>query len=144
LRSTAFTACWLGFGKNVDFTVENVIIPQAQRSEGNIIELLDDLLRNPKNLGNATPEEWYNLMKENGCNPKPLRKGNVGKEDFARGGGFRVSWGGDKYFQYHPAGRNHHGGEAYYKLSSGSTGRVWLNLLGEPKSTSKEQNYERD
>ena len=45
------------------------------------------------------------------------------------GGGFKVNWGGDRILQYHPATGSHHNG-AYYKISSGKTGKVRIDLHG--------------
>lgn len=38
-----------------------------------------------------------------------------------------MNWGGDRILQYHPAKGSHHGG-AYYKLSSGETGTIRINI----------------
>ena len=81
-------------------------------------------------LANATPEEWYRFLKDNGYDPKPLGKGNFRNIPFEEGGGFIVHWGGDRILQYHPPGRTHHGADAYWKLSSGPTGTKRFNLNG--------------
>ena len=106
-------------------------IINASNIDDNILNTLDSLFTNPEYLGKATPETWYIYLERNGYNPKPLRKGNTGAINFEKGGGYKVNWGGDKMLQYHPAGRNHHGGYAYYKLSSGASGVMRFNLKGE-------------
>ena len=75
------------------------------------IENLDDFISNPKQLKNATPNEWYNALKDNGYKPQPLSGGSLKDIPFENGGGFKVNWGGDKIIQYHPSG-GHHGGVA--------------------------------
>ncbi|MCL2421128.1 MAG: hypothetical protein FWD03_04655 [Defluviitaleaceae bacterium] len=100
--------------------------------DDNPINTLDSFFDNPSNLAKATPEMWYKYLKRSGCDPKPLRKGSIGAVEFEKGGGYKVNWNGDKMLQYHPPGRNHHGGSAYYKLSSGASGTMRFNLKGEP------------
>ena len=94
------------------------------------VKNLDELFDNPKQLGNATPTEWYEFLKNANYDPKPLNRGNYANLNFKQGGGFRVFWGGDKILQYHPPGRTHHGEDAYWKLSSGKTQRLRYDLLG--------------
>jgi hypothetical protein len=93
------------------------------------VENLDELLKNPERLGDATPDEWHEYFKMNGYDPKPLSKGNFEHVSFEAGGGFKVNWGGDRILQYHPADNSHHGG-AYWKISSGAAGVIWYNLHG--------------
>jgi hypothetical protein len=96
---------------------------------------LDDYIADPKKLGNATPEQMYKYLQDNGYNPQPLSGGRQAGKLFTDGGGFKVNWGGDRILQYHPAGLNHHGGGAYFKISSGPTGTQWFNLDGTPLIT---------
>ena len=37
---------------------------------------------------------------------------------FEEGGGYKINFGGDAIFQYHPAEKSHHGG-AYWKIHQG-------------------------
>jgi hypothetical protein len=90
---------------------------------------LDQLLNEPQQLGERTPEEWYTFLANNGCEPMPLGRGALENLPFESGGGYRVHWGGDKYFQYHPAERSHHDDE-YYKMSSGVDGIRWFDMKG--------------
>jgi hypothetical protein len=91
---------------------------------------LDDFINNPQKLSEATPEQFYKYFQDNGFNPQPLNDGNFKGVTFDQGGGFKINWGGDRIMQYHPAGLNHHGGEAYWKLSSGPTGTLRFDLNG--------------
>lgn len=43
---------------------------------------LDDFISNPKKLGEATPNEWYQFFKVNGYNPTPMSKGHLGRVPF--------------------------------------------------------------
>ncbi|MDR6109166.1 RHS repeat-associated protein [Paenibacillus sp. SORGH_AS338] len=90
---------------------------------------LDDVLNNPSNLKGVTPNEVYKYLKDNNYNPVPLSGGSLKGISFEDGGGFKVNWGGDRILQYHPAGKRH-GGEEYWKLSSGSTGTNRYDMNG--------------
>jgi len=94
------------------------------------INNLDDFFANPKAFGEATPEQYYRFFQENGYAPQALgSRSSLNGIPFDEGGGFRISWGGDKYLQYHPAISSHHGG-AYWKLSSGATGTLRFDMNG--------------
>jgi hypothetical protein len=69
------------------------------------------------------------LVTKNGYDVKPLSKGSYKGIPFEEGGGFKVNWGGDRILQYHPADASHHGG-AYFKISSGETGTIRIDLDG--------------
>ena len=102
-----------------------------------VLKNLDILFETPQLLGRATPDEWYRLLCEYGYSVKPLGRGNLEKVHFINGGGFRVLWGGDRIFQYHPTAslgrKHHHGDDAYYKIGSGTHGLRWYNLDGTPQ-----------
>ena len=98
-----------------------------------VLSNLDILFENPYALGWVTPDEWYTLLAENGYDVKPMSGGNFKGVSFEQGGGFKVNWGGDRIFQYHPAGRTHHGKDAYYKIGNGILGLNWYNLNGSPR-----------
>lgn len=70
---------------------------------------------------------FYDYLVSHGFDVNPLGKGSLKGIPFNKGGGFRVNWGGDKVLTYHPAYRSHHGG-AYYKLSSGETGPIRIEI----------------
>ena len=93
---------------------------------------LDDLFSNPKAITKTTPEDFYKQLQDSGFNPQPLSDGSLKGMQFSDGGGYKVNWGGDKLLQYHPAGTGHHGGDAYWKMSSGLTGTMRYDLFGNP------------
>jgi hypothetical protein len=93
---------------------------------------LDDFFDAPEMFGDTTPEQLYNHLKNNEFNPLPLSDGRLAGKSFTEGGGYKINWGGDRILEYHPAGLNHHGGRAYYKLSSGPTGKMWFDIWGNP------------
>ena len=109
----------------------NSISGGGTTSEGglNSINHLDDLLSNPKKLAGVSGKELYNYLLENGYDVKPLGKGSFKGIPFEEDGGYKVNWGGDRILQYHPESLSHHGG-AYFKISSGETGTIRIDLDG--------------
>ena len=103
---------------------------------GSVLRDLDVLFDNPSILGNATPDEWYELLIAAGHNVRPLGQGSFKSILFNNGGGFRINWGGDRIFQYHPPAKlgrtHHHGKNAYYKIGNGVFGVKHYNLDGTP------------
>ena len=99
------------------------------KSGTNSINSLDDLLTNPNKLSGVSGEELYNYLVKNGYDVKPINRGRFKGIPFEEGGGFKVNWGGDRILQYHPENLSHHGG-AYFKISSGETGTIRIDLDG--------------
>ena len=93
---------------------------------------IDTFVANPKNLGKHSSSQIYDWLKKIKMDPKPLGQGSIKGIPYEDGGGYRVNWGGDKLFQYHPPG-GHHGGSAYYKISNGIDGVKRYTLKGELK-----------
>lgn len=93
---------------------------------------ISSFISNPKNLSNHSSSQIYNWFKEIGANPKPLSRGSLKGVPYEKGGGYKVTWGGNNLFQYHPPGK-HHGGEAYYKISNSEEGTKRYTLKGEIK-----------
>ena len=93
------------------------------------IHNLDDLLTNPNKLSGVSCDELYDYLIRNGYDVRPLSKGSYKGIPFEKGGGFKVNWGGDRILQYHPESLSHHGG-AYFKISSGETGTIRIDLDG--------------
>lgn len=85
--------------------------------------LTDIIIENHKALSYFTPEEMYNFLKETGYTAKTLAKGNFKDIEFKNGGGYKINYGGDGIFQYHPEERSHHG-KAYWKVTSGKRGEM--------------------
>jgi hypothetical protein len=90
--------------------------------------------KHPKMLQAYTPESLKKALEAAGYDVKPLgTKSRLKGIPFEEGGGYRVSYGGDRYLQYHPEKYSHHGG-AYYKFSSGKTGNKRYHLNGDEKN----------
>lgn len=80
-------------------------------------------------LAGVSGDELYEYLIKNRYDVNPLSKGSYKGIPFEEGGGFKVNWGGDRILQYHPADASHHGG-AYFKISSGETGTIRIDLDG--------------
>ena len=118
---------WFTDGDTGDI-VNNNTLNKSQNSLDTITHL-DDLLIDPYQLAGISGEELYNYLEKHGYEIKPLSRGSFKDVSFENGGGFKVNWGGDRILQYHPAGLSHHGG-AYFKISSGDTGIIRIDLNG--------------
>lgn len=90
---------------------------------------IDNYLTDPARLGDNTAEEKYNDFLNHGVKVKALGRGSLKGVEYPMGGGYRAGDGGNKYFQYHPADRSHHGGE-YYKISTSQDGTKWFKMDG--------------
>ena len=84
---------------------------------------------NGKYIDLSTAEKLYDYLIERGYKVQPLSRGSFKGIPFEKGGGFKVNWGGDRILQYHPCNASHHGG-AYFKISSGTTGTIRIDLKG--------------
>lgn len=93
------------------------------------IEFTIKLKNNPAILGKRTPDELKKYLEFIGFDVKPLGKGELRKIPFEEDGGYRINYGGDGYFQYHPEKGSRHGG-AYYKISDGIKGKRWYDTTG--------------
>ena len=116
-------------GEAISSAVGKVLKVGSGKSGINSINGLDDLLTNPNKLSGVSGEELYNYLVKNGYDVKPLNRGSFKGIPFEEGGGFKVNWGGDRILQYHPENLSHHGG-AYFKISSGETGTIRIDLDG--------------
>lgn len=96
-------------------------------------ELAIRIAEHPKTFQAYTPEGLKKALEKARYEVKPLGRGSLKGIPFEEGGGFRVSYDGDGYLQYHPETNSHHG-EAYYKTSSGRTGTKRYNLNGDEKN----------
>lgn len=90
----------------------------------------DQFFDNPQILSKFTPKGLKMTLETEGYTVIPLGRGSLKGELFENGGGYRTSWGGDRYLQFHPAKNSHHRG-AYYKISSGEDGTRWFYLNGD-------------
>ena len=103
---------------------------------GGFVSNLEELVFDPKRLLNHTPHEWFAFLKENNYNQVPLSGGSLKGMPFESGGGFKVNLGGNRILQFHPAGGGHHGGVAYWKVTTmpepGRPTLIRFNLDGSP------------
>ena len=90
---------------------------------------LDEFLSTPQKLADLTENELYDYLLDKGYEVQPLSRGSFKGVPFKEGGGFKVNWGGDRILQFHPAKSSHHGG-AYFKISSGETGVIRIDMDG--------------
>lgn len=78
---------------------------------------LSEVIRNNHEaLAYFTPGMMKDFLTNLGYDVLPLRGKNYNGIPFEDGGGYKIMFGGDGVFMYHPAGRSHHGGE-YWKVS---------------------------
>lgn len=96
------------------------------------IDFIIELENDSKILGQRSPEEWKKLLDNLGFETKPLGAGSLKGIRYEEGGGFRINYRGDGYFQYHPPGTHH--GNAYYKRSSAKDGVKRFNFDGSDKN----------
>ena len=96
------------------------------------IDFIIELESDSKILGKRNPEEWKKFLDNLGFETKSLGAGSLKGIPFEEGGGYRINYRGDGYFQYHPPGTHH--GNAYYKRSSAKDGTKRFNLDGSDKN----------
>ena len=94
--------------------------------------LVDAVIDNHEALKYYEPEEIIRLLEKCGYQVKDLAQGSLRGIPFEEGGGFRIHFGGDGYFQYHPDQGSHHGG-AYWKIGNGKRGVRRYRVDGEEK-----------
>lgn len=112
-----------------DVSVDGDFANQSARNSFDTVETLDAFLESPQKLAGASEHDVYNYLVKTGYDVQPLSRGSYKGIPFEDGGGFKVNWGGDRILQYHPANSSHHGG-AYFKISSGVTGTIRIDLAG--------------
>lgn len=88
--------------------------------------------KNHEDLSEFTPEAMYELLERNGMKPQPLSRGSLKGVQFRDGGGYKINFGGDGEFQYHPDTGSHHDGE-YWKVSGGKEGITRYDRSGAEK-----------
>lgn len=108
--------------------IKKAIQDQVQSSTSSA--LVDAIIENHEALKHFTPEEMKQQLEEAGFEVKSLggRSRHVANLPFEKGGGFRIQFGGDGYFQYHPEGGRH--GIAYWKVVNGKQGKHWYDTEG--------------
>lgn len=105
---------------------------KAQVNEAKSDGLVDAIIENHEGLRHYTPESMRQEFVSANYEVKPLGRGNYKGIPFEEGGGYRVNFGGDGLFQFHPEGRSHHDG-AYWKVGNGRIGIRRYNLDGSEK-----------
>ena len=93
------------------------------------VESLDDFVTVPQHLAGITGQDLHDYLVAREYDVQPLSRGSFKGIPFEDGGGFKVNWGGDRILQYHPAKSSHHG-SAYFKISSGETGTIRIDMDG--------------
>lgn len=87
---------------------------------------VDAFAKDHENFSKYKPITVYKWLSDK-YGVKPLSKGTYKGVKFVKGGGFKLVYGKDKLFQYHPKGGHHK--LPYYKVSSGKGGthRYYIN-----------------
>ena len=96
-------------------------------------DVADLIIKNHKALAEFTPESMKAMLEELGFTPRPLGKRSKSLRGipFEQGGGYRIDFLGNGYFQYHPATGSHHNGRAYWRISCGERGDIRYDMDGE-------------
>ena len=90
------------------------------------------IIENHRALALYTPQEMKEMLEELGFITKPLNKSNTWKGvPFEEGGGYRINFLGNGYFQFHPQKGSHHNSQAYWRISCSKLGDVRYDLSGE-------------
>lgn len=96
------------------------------------VAFVDLYVKDPLSLGATTPQQKYDELIKHGVDVVPLGDGDLDGRPFTEGGGFRVTNLPDgRLFMYHPKKSSHHE-TAYYKLSSGQSGKRRYDMDGHP------------
>lgn len=82
-------------------------------------EICSRVIANHSGFKNIEPAEMKKLLENSGYVIMPLgSKSSLSGIPFEEGGGYRTTFYGDGYFQYHPEKGSHHDG-AYWKINNG-------------------------
>lgn len=97
-------------------------------------DIVDAVINNHKSLAYYTPSSMKVMLENLGFDVKPLG-GKSGLKDvaFENGGGYRITFKNDGYFQYHP-GKNSHHETAYWKITNGERGAHRYDMEGNEKN----------
>lgn len=97
-------------------------------------EIVDIIIEHHKGLKYILPAEMKKYLEENGYTVTPLgSKSTLYGIPFEQGGGYRTNFGGDAYFQYHPARGSHHDNKEYWKITNGRRGANRYDMDGNPE-----------
>lgn len=93
-------------------------------------DIVGTVVENHMGLGEFSPQSMKDMLENAGYETKPLNKSATWKGvPFEQGGGYKITFGGDGYFQYHPEEGSHHKG-AYWRVSNGKYGDNRYNMDG--------------
>ena len=122
---------WLSdkeFQKRVNYRLDNrKVTPQErvinaaiemQRRDKHSLTLVNAIVENHEALENYTPSSMKARLEKAGFEVKSLKKGSLKNKPFEKGGGYKINFGSDAIFQYHPENKSHHEG-AYWKIKAG-------------------------
>lgn len=106
--------------------IEAAILNQAK--DRNSSTLVNAIIENHEALAEYSPRQMKQILEEAGHVVLPLSNGSQKGKLFEEGGGYKINFGGDGIFQYHPVEGSHHNGE-YWKIQNGEIG-VWYDRTG--------------
>lgn len=122
---------WLSeeeFNRRVNYGLNERKITPQERNINAAIEmqardkysntLANAIIENHEALSNYTPEGMLRRLERAGFIVKPLSRGSLKGVPFEANGGYKINFGGDAIFQYHPSNNSHHKG-AYWKIITG-------------------------
>ena len=97
-------------------------------------EIVNTIIEHHESLGEFTPKGMKKFLENCGYDVKPLgSKSSLQGQRFEDGGGYRIAFGGDGYFQYHPKKASHHK-NAYWKIGNGEKGMHRYEMDGKIKN----------
>lgn len=123
----------IGLGKREVSSGERIITAaiqeQARANRSNI--LAETIIEQHEVLGKISPVEMKTIFENTGYDVLPLggRSNKFAGVSYEDGGGYRILFGGDANFRYHPEGGIHV--IAYWTISSGKTGKHQYGMDGE-------------
>lgn len=140
-RQNIWTKEWKADKKHDKIKTEKRIAPAQFSLKKRALEeklneetgFINQIVEHPKMLQAYTPQGLKSALENAGYEVKPLGRGKLKGVPFEEGGGYRVLYGGDGYFQYHPEKGSHHNGE-YYKTSKGNTMTRRYNMNGDEEN----------
>lgn len=113
-----------GIGDRALTPLERVINAaiEMQMRDKKSLTLVNAIIENHEALKHYTPEGMKRRLEKAGYKALPLSKSKTGFNDlpFEKGGGYKVIFGGDGIFQYHPAGGTNK--IEYWKIRNGERG----------------------
>jgi hypothetical protein len=132
---------WLSeneFKRRVEYGIDGRALTPMERIINAAIEmqfrdkksltLVNAIIDNHAALKYYTPEEMMYRLERAGYMIESLSDGSFAGVPFEDGGGYKINFGGDGIFQYHPADHSHHGGE-YWKTQMQGIGE-WYDRKG--------------